>query len=59
MRLSWYKHGRVRHVEEASLAESDDALVVLQHIVNEALEQGVDVTMICAYDPEDLGLVDA
>ena len=56
MRLSWYRHGRVRHVEEASLAESDDALLVLQHILSEALEQGVDVTMICAYAPEDIGI---
>jgi len=30
---------------------------VLQHIVNEALDQGVDVTLICAYAPEDVGLV--
>jgi hypothetical protein len=56
LRLSWYRHGQVRHVEEAQLVESDEALVVLQHILNEALEQGVDVTMICAYDPEDIGI---
>lgn len=56
MRLSWYSHGRVRHVEEASLAESSDALLVLRHILSEALEQGVDVTMICAYDPKDIGI---
>lgn len=56
MRLSWYKHGRVRHVEEAQLMESDDALLVMQHIVSEAMEQGVDVTMISAYDPEDIGI---
>ena len=57
MRLSWYKHGRVKHIEEAQLMESDDGLLVLQHIVTEALDQGVDVTLICAYAPEDVGLV--
>jgi hypothetical protein len=57
MRLNWYKHGRVKHVEEAQLMECDDGLLVLQHIVNEALDQGVDVTLICAYAPEDVGLV--
>ena len=57
MRLSWYKHGRVKHIEEALLMESKDGLLVLQHIVTEALEQGVDVTLICAYAPEDVGLV--
>ena len=57
MRLSWYKHGRVKHIEEAQLMESDDGLLMLQHIVTEALDQGVDVTLICAYAPEDVGLV--
>lgn len=57
MRLSWYKHGRVKHIEEAAIMESDDGLLVLQHIVTAALEQGVDVTLICAYAPEDVGLV--
>lgn len=57
MRLSWYKHGRVKHIEEAALMESDDGLLVLQHIVTEALEQGVDVTLLCAYAPEDVGLM--
>jgi hypothetical protein len=37
--------------------ESDDGLLVLQHIVTMALEQGVDVTLLCAYAPEDVGLV--
>lgn len=58
MRLSWYRHGRVKHVEEAQLMECDDGLLVLQHIVSKALEQGVDVTLICAYAPEDVGLVE-
>ena len=57
IRLSWYKHGRVKHIEEAALMESSDGLLVLQHIVTEALDQGVDVTLICAYAPEDVGLV--
>lgn len=59
MRLSWYRHGRVRHVEEASLMESEDSFTVLAHILSEALCQGVDVTMISAYPADELGLFDA
>lgn len=56
MRLSWYRDGRVRHVEEAQLMESENGLTVLQHVISEAIEQGVDVTLLCAYAPKDLGI---
>lgn len=56
VRLSWYKNGCVRHVEEARLDANHEAMLVLEHLVNEALEQGVDVTMICSFDPEDIGI---
>jgi hypothetical protein len=46
-------------VEEARLDANHEAMVVLDHIVNEALRQGVDVTMICSFDPEEIGLVNA
>lgn len=58
LRLSWYRHGRVRHVEEAQLLESEESFTVLAHILNEALNQGVDVTMISAYPADELGLLD-
>lgn len=56
LRFSYFKQGVTRKVEEFRLMEEEDCAELLRYVVDHALEQGADVSMLAAYDPEDIGL---
>ena len=56
LRFSYFKQGVARKVEEYRLMEDEDCTELLRYVVDHALEQGADVSLLAAYDPEEIGL---
>lgn len=56
VRLTWYKQGRPRWVEEFCIWNTPEGYSVVELALREAVEQGVDVLVIAAHEPEVFGL---
>ena len=56
VRLTWYKQGRPRWVEEFCIWDTPEGYSVVELALREAVEQGVDVLVIAADEPEAFGL---
>lgn len=56
LRFCYFRQGIARQVEEYKLFEEEGCFELLRYVVDQALEQGADVSVIAAYDPKDLGL---
>lgn len=56
LRFSYFRSGMAREVEEHKLFQEDGCFELLRYLVDQALENGCDVSIIGPYDPEDLGL---
>lgn len=57
VRVSWYTNGRPECVNEVVLLEDDDeALSAFAHVVGTSMEQGANVSIRSAYQPEELGI---
>ena len=56
VRLSWFRQGRPFEVEEFQIYECDDARVLFQGSVGQALRMGADVSVMTTYSPESLGI---
>lgn len=58
VRLSWYKDGKAKEIDEFVLWEDgQNGYDALLHIVDNAISTGVDVCIRSDYEPEDLGLI--
>ena len=56
VRLSWFRQGRPFEVEEFQIYECDEALVLFQGSVGQALRMGADVSVMTTYSAESLGI---
>jgi len=57
IRLSWFKDGKPYEVDEIQLIDNgDDDFEGFSSVVGEALKAGADVSILTAYDAEDLGI---
>lgn len=56
LRFSYFRQGMAKEVEEYKLYQEEGCFELLRCVVDQALEQGADVSMIAPYDPDDLGL---
>lgn len=56
VRLSWFRQGRPIEVEEFQIYECDEALLLFQGSVGQALRMGADVSVITTYSAESLGI---
>ena len=56
VRLSWFRQGRPFEVEEFQIYECDDARVLFQGSVGQALRMGADVSVMTTYSAESLGI---
>jgi hypothetical protein len=56
VRLSWFRQGRPFEVEEFQIYECDDARVLFQGSVGQALRMGADVSVMTTYSTESLGI---
>lgn len=57
IRLSWFKNGKPYEVDEIRLIDNgDDDFEGFASVVGEALKAGADVSILTAYDAEDLGI---
>ena len=56
VRLSWFRQGRPIEVEEFQIYECDDARVLFQGSVGQALRMGADVSVMTTYSHESLGI---
>lgn len=56
VRLSWFRQGRPIEVEEFQIYECDDAQLLFQGSVGQALCMGADVSVITTYSAESLGI---
>lgn len=58
IRLSWYKQGKPESVEELQLKGkmNDEMIESIQIIIEQALRNGADVSVLTAHDPKDLGI---
>jgi hypothetical protein len=56
VRLSWFRQGRPFEVEEFRIYECDDARVLFQGSVGQALRMGADVSVMTTYSAESLGI---
>jgi len=57
IRLSWFKDGKPYEVDEIRLIDNgDDDFEGFASVVGEALKAGADVSILTAYDAEDLGI---
>ena len=56
VRLSWFRQGRPFEVEEFQIYECDEARVLFQGSVGQALRMGADVSVMTTYSAESLGI---
>ena len=56
VRLSWFRQGRPFEVEEFQIYECDDAQLLFQGSVGQALRMGADVSVMTTYSAESLGI---
>jgi hypothetical protein len=56
VRISWYRKGMPYEIEEYQIDECDDALAQFRYVVNSALKQNADVSVLTQYQPEALGV---
>ena len=56
VRLTWYKQGRPRWVEEFCIWDTPEGYSVVELALREAVEQGVDVLVIASQEAEAFGL---
>ena len=57
IRVSWYTDGKPDCINEVVLLdEGDTAFEAFAHIVSTSVEQGANVSIRSAYQPEDLGI---
>jgi hypothetical protein len=58
IRVSWYNNGRPECVNEVVLLEDDEtALEAFAYVVGTSMEQGANVSIRSAYQPEELGIL--
>ena len=58
IRVSWYKQGKLYSVEEFQMkGKSDDEMVTaIQIVIERALRNGADVSVLTAHDSKKLGI---
>jgi hypothetical protein len=56
VRLTWYKKGRPRWVEEFCVWDTPEGYAVVELAMREAVDHGIDVLVVSRAEPEVFGL---
>lgn len=58
IRVSWYKQGKPDSVEEIQMKGklNDEMVEAIQVVIERALRNGADVSVLTAHDPKELGI---
>lgn len=58
IRVSWYKQGKPDSVEEIQMKGklNDEMVEAIQIVIERALRNGADVSVLTAHDPKELGI---
>ena len=58
IRVSWYKQGKPDSIEELQMKGklNDEMVEAIQVVIERALRNGADVSVLTAHDPKELGI---
>lgn len=57
IRMEWFSRFGIEAVEEVKLIdEGSETIAGFGKLMNKAIDGGAEISIICPYDPEDIGL---